>query len=1792
MATVAIIGILIAIAIPSAVVIQRNLKQLELDGAARAIFFAAQNRLTALQAADGLEQVQKDAPPAPGDDFPETVGVISYADNMGGGDALFRLVLPEHAVDDTPFGKGRTVIEYNADSGSVYAVFYAEGEFTYDAGIPRDKADCKQHDPMLGYYGGDAVTRPELGELPQPSLTLVNDEELRLVVDYGGVSADADLLASLQYTVKLVQADEENNTVTLDANTLMPGSFDSSDKAELVLDRLTGPHFVDVSKGALDPGADFYATLTITYRGTDETVYRPVTVRSNTENSLFAARGAYTPAGETASLDDAVQVSLGRHLQNLEPRISGLGKGPADRSVGTADKYQPKNVVLTGQIDWAVYKDAQVTACGAASIGPEGQTVTPDSFKKGGFLSIKNDNIKLVHGEAGTLRNLDILYNDRNVGAADSAGLFATLTDATVRHVSLVNAKLEDSAQYIGLLAGQLTNTDLTDCRVYLDGTAAKTPEKYGVSTPRNGPGTIVGGLVGVMTGGSAEGCFAAPGLVSAPEGSAGGLFGQVLGTAGTGTGAKISNCYASATVKGATCGGFARTLGYVHLKNCYAVGTLDGDASGFAYATKAETNMVACYAAATYVGNYVEYSDTPFTGSKGTYTNCNYVVDIVNGPTAATENVDGVAPISYQEMTEKKATYGGTNGVWRGSSVKTTNPYSMKPYADLGDLREKTDDTLYSDKVYPFPRLAELPHYGDWPLPEVMVNGGLVYYEVYDDGTLGMNGLSADGTALELETEKPLLDKMIARDGYAWVTGGASETVSILSGMSPNETSLSLDDALSALVGMSAYPFPGELLTKAPPPAGKFGVPITKVAGRSVSRLYFNPQFADTVSAEDITTPAFRVRSARQLTAIGVNAQYWADGFTFTQELDVDYDKYDAAYLALKPLITPIGDDQYNLDRLFRGTYDGGYHTIVHPGMKTNNHAGLFGAVGSSGTLKNIVLRANKKGAVFAGGTFYPASVGALAGVNQGTITNCASSGFKVGYRVGPSSTNVGGLVGLNSTSATISNCAAASVEVSYGINVGGLVGQNSAGKIDRSYAVGKISKQNDGSYLGGIAGLSVYSGTSSNCISACENDTNLMAAITGGSSDIKATNCYYLREAAPKAYGPAAGRGTSMTYEGLMKLTLEGFGKTTAEHTYPFDNDDNEAYPFPTSVTNADGQPVHYGDWPLPKKVKDGGLVYYEVYEDGSFGMNGLAADGTALDLEKPLQTKMVVRDGYAWVSGGSEPFATIQESDMGTTEMLLARDETLSNYAEVSVYPLAGKTLMDTQPPKEQNGIQIRKVSGQETSLYFNPQFGNSVSAEPIQTDFLIRSARQLAALGKYDRYWAKGITFTQELDVDYGTYDTTYLEDKLPTLPIGDMDQDTAIERPRRFYGTYDGGCHVITHPGMTTTNHAGLFGVVDTVGVLKNIVLRAAPLGAVIAGDNNGSASVGALVGVNFGTITNCAAAGFTVGSRSVNAGGLVGLNRSSGKIKNCAASSVSVSQAAYVGGLVGYNNGGTIQGSYALGKISGKGLDTGGIAGRNDWGNVPKINDCISACENDTENMIAVAPNTIKNCYYLTDAAPNAHVEKATTSIGKSYDELMKLSLSGFVKATNDHTYPFKSNGAYPFPTSVTNAAGEPVHYGDWPGRKFGTLAIGVAVKRPINWSNKTTTYDVWGVDQSGTWSDKFIDTFTVSIAETDKHVLLCLPTGMPAGAWSVQNSSMPKQVLISTLNRYLESGDNTMKKYDLYYGDYSADTWAWGKTNYFYETPEMGPSTSWSFSITNPPDQNFGGTPIFKQNN
>ena len=165
----------------------------------------------------------------------------------------------------------------------------------------------------------------------------------------------------------------------------------------------------------------------------------------------------------------------------------------------------------------------------------------------------------------------------------------------------------------------------------------------------------------------------------------------------------------------------------------------------------------------------------------------------------------------------------------------------------------------------------------------------------------------------------------------------------------------------------------------------------------------------------------------------------------------------------------TPIGTDY---DNSYKGTFDGGGHTITGLTFTTNDEfAGLFGWLNRAGSVKNVVM----EGVQITSNQIYGGKIGGVAGYSDGTIENCSVSGSVSG------TVCVGGVVGAQ-WEGSITGCSS-SATVKGTVYVGGVTGQtNSSATLTACYATGNVIIEMDpkkniagGSLVGMNAGSSL---------------------------------------------------------------------------------------------------------------------------------------------------------------------------------------------------------------------------------------------------------------------------------------------------------------------------------------------------------------------------------------------------------------------------------------------------------------------------------------------------------------------------------------------------------------------------------------------------------------------------------------------------------------------------------------------------------------------------------------------
>ena len=156
----------------------------------------------------------------------------------------------------------------------------------------------------------------------------------------------------------------------------------------------------------------------------------------------------------------------------------------------------------------------------------------------------------------------------------------------------------------------------------------------------------------------------------------------------------------------------------------------------------------------------------------------------------------------------------------------------------------------------------------------------------------------------------------------------------------------------------------------------------------------------------------------------------------------------------------TPIGT---SFDNSYKGTFDGGGHTITGLAVTTNDQfVGLFGYLNRAGMVKNVVM----EGIQITSNHMFGCT-GGVVGYSWGTIENCSVSGSVSGTDC------VGGVVGSQKAGSIIGCSSSATVKGKH--YVGGVAGEK-WGTMTACYATGNVTLEiasQKNNFGGGVVGL-----------------------------------------------------------------------------------------------------------------------------------------------------------------------------------------------------------------------------------------------------------------------------------------------------------------------------------------------------------------------------------------------------------------------------------------------------------------------------------------------------------------------------------------------------------------------------------------------------------------------------------------------------------------------------------------------------------------------------------------------
>ena len=1344
--TVAILVVLFALAAVPVSKMRRELRQTELDSKAEILFQTAQNRMTQLLAA-GMEEKYKSGGDvkrftyipldAEEDKYDETdigrlpLWYVTDAEKDSASAAAY-YILPREQTD-AELREGHWLVEYNADSGSVYAVFYSEEALGVHTGLDvlRYRSQ-RMKTAKVGYYGGDAAAVNDTGVLA-PWAEILNGETLEVRIT---CKAPNDRPLHFFITIRDEKGNEtartelKNDTKTF---TTIEKSFRDYE-VTVTLDDLSGDGSRRFAQQEwlkmLTPGENLTVTVEVT---SDDPLVEGARFVPEKTNGLF----------HTLRGGDTAVVTCARHLQNLD-ETSKLAP-VITRAV------QEKNIDFTGASGWAsVYGEKK-------------------------FRPIVNTALREYRGSYtvdGTTYRPVIAHLP--VDTNGDAGLFESFSGGTLADITLTGAQIRGTGR-VGGLAGTLSGTvSVTGCRVYLD------PASDGLSTKTERDiwlaGNVTGGLVGYVSGNaevSIDSSFAASVLRGTT--AAGGLIGQADGAV------TAERCYADCYLysdetngrTGGLIGGSRDEVGVatrpINLLDCYAAGFQEaavtaGLSAGQVY------RMNRCYSAATGLkANELTYSTTVPHRTMEEAKDGFYLAASAD----AAHDVPGTKQVAHTEWSGASrpaaAQRLGTafTAVTGGGS---TNAYNLMEGMGLTD--------------YSYPKLQGIPHYGDWKAE--FESGSLAYYEHYQNGTAAGYGFLG-GNVSSLRDDETVLG-----DGYGMIYDSkptASVTVTYwtwtAAGVAVQKTEMLAADAAVQVTynGRSYYLLPlptGAVNTEYVDPNSFY----QEVRVDGAAYLYA-PHFARTVTTpgEDGTVESptgVSIRTARQLYALSLYYDEYRERLdessVFVQERGIDYVSYDWKNYGrngTEPSANlpqfPIGD---STAKPFIHTYNGQRHEIISAPITGNGlgrggtetagevYAGLFGC--NAGELRDIVLIAGAEDTIVGfdrGIQRRSAYIGALVGYNSGTVRGCAAAGYRAKALANSgSAVYVGGFIGYNEgyvEQCSVSSPSVYAENVFAQLSVGGFAGRND-GRIEGCYGIAAI---NVPTVRGGEVELGGFAAHNGGIIRGAYCATAMSSAgaeADGFTASGSVQDCYYLNGGTYRFWeedrlysAETAGGAQPMTAAELKALGLSGFG-TSAEARYRRKNTE-DSYPYPACMQDASGVLVHYGDWPVPTNVGEVGVFYWEKEEDGANSGYHLSYIGFVGTERKEGSTLCTAHDdggvitaygyGYYWESSSQKP--TLTESggfvmDGGGTEEARAAASALG--AQMPEYTFAayetGETGLRLQSASDANGTWILNRGTSRSYTYtvcpfFADAFGYAGEAEPgtDEAAYQIRSVQQL-------------------------------------------------------------------------------------------------------------------------------------------------------------------------------------------------------------------------------------------------------------------------------------------------------------------------------------------------------------------------------------------------------------------------------------------------------------------------------
>lgn len=701
-----------------------------------------------------------------------------------------------------------------------------------------------------------------------------------------------------------------------------------------------------------------------------------------------------------------------------------------------------------------------------------------------------------------------------------------------------------------------------------------------------------------------------------------------------------------------------------------------------------------------------------------------------------------------------------------------------------------------------------------------------------------------------------------------------------------------------------------------------------------------------------------YQISSAADLAALSAAMEVpdseYADAW-FLQTVDIDLSGFDNWI--------PIGSWAYAIeDKRFAGTYDGGNHTISN--MTVTNaepiggyaNAGLFGAVGEGGIIKNLKLTSVQ----ITNDQATNARIGALTGLSWGTISCVSGEDITIAYSENAfGSLFAGGLVGANPGTVSNSYCFASIEAEGNTLYTGGLIGSN-GGTLLNSYSIGTITNlgtlyHDKGGLVGQLnvgAVISSYynqdvSGLDDNGHGDPKSTEEMMQIQTfsgwdfgeiwkiGADGDSYPTlqgqelwtveeeiitahyqlNWDQIKGDNPGGYGAEVSEDLELPTEGALGTTISWNAEpeswineeTGALLDRPDPLEGSQSVILTATISKAGGT-SREKEFNLTLSVYDPvadsdiAAAIEALTWDSIKGENG-AADAVTADLANPLP---IEGTNETWISWDVEPEGWVDPITGEITRPYSDEgDEQVTLTATVS----------------KQYGVPQTKsflLTVKANDFYWRGE-GSELDPYQVESSSHLNDVRVKMLENEGEVY------FKQTAHITLSSWNNWE--------PISAADEWGGLIA---FAGTYDGDDYTIS--GLKIDDDSlgalGLFAYVGEQGILENIRLENVNINTSVSG-----AEAGGLADYNEGTVRNCSSSGSVTGSEESYVSGLVAYN--SGIIENSYSTcEVSGGADSYAGGLLGYNVG-TVKNCYSAGSVSAGAIsDVGGLMGINDMGEI------------------------------------------------------------------------------------------------------------------------------------------------------------------------------------------------------------------------------------------------------------